>query len=438
MKHHNSGFDFQPFSPKQLKILSWWREGSPFARYDGIIADGAIRSGKTVSMSLSFVRWAMESFRGMNFAICGKTIGALRRNVIAPLKQMLPGLCCVCTDRRAENLLIIQCAGNVNYFYLFGGKDESSQDLIQGVTLAGAFFDEVALMPESFVNQATARCSVEGAKWWFNCNPEGPFHWFKTGWIDRREERRLYYEHFAMTDNLTLSPATLQKYRAMYAGVFARRFILGEWAVADGVIYSMFTEDDNVVDAAPFVREREFIAVDYGTFNPCVFLHFAAAGVGDGIRHHVDREFYHSGRGEESGVAVQKDDAQYAADMLAFSGGRRDILIVVDPSASSFITRLRHEGFTNIVPAKNAVTAGIAAVAVELEQRRLTFSPGCVHTVKELHSYVWDVKHAQKTGEDRPLKENDHCCDALRYGVYFDVLTNTSVRPSVSGRGGRF
>ena len=437
MKRQQTGFDFRPFSKKQIKILTWWRAASPYAGYDGIIADGAIRSGKTVSMSLSFVMWAMETFNGANFAICGKTIGALRRNVIAPLKQMLPGLCCACTDRRAENLLIIQHDGHMNFFYLFGGKDESSQDLIQGFTLAGAFFDEVALMPESFVNQATARCSVEGAKWWFNCNPEGPFHWFKTGWIDRADERRLLYLHFEMTDNLTLSPATLAKYRAMYAGVFAERYILGRWAVANGVIYSMFAEDANVVDAAPFVPERELVAVDYGTFNPCVFLHMTAAGVGDGMRHHIDREYYHSGRGEKEGQAVQKDDAQYCADMLAFVGGRRDMLIVIDPSASSFITRLRHEGFTNIVPAKNAVAKGIAAVAVELEQRRLTMSPDCTHTVKELHSYVWDVKHAEKTGEDRPLKENDHCCDALRYGVYFDMLNNAGVRPSVAGRGAR-
>ncbi|MGX8704346.1 MAG: PBSX family phage terminase large subunit, partial [bacterium] len=263
-------FDFKHFSPKQLKILTWWREASPYRDYDGIIADGAIRSGKTVSMSLAFILWAMASFSGANFAICGKTIGSLRRNVINGLKQMLPAAGCRINDRLTENLLIITCGGKVNFFYLFGGKDESSQNLIQGITLAGAFFDEVALMPESFVNQATARCSVEGAKWWFNCNPEGPFHWFKCNWIDRVEERRLLYIHFLMTDNLTLSEKTLEKYRNMYTGVFARRFILGQWAAADGVIYAMFDRSAHVRDTEGFAPEREFIAVDYGTFNPCV------------------------------------------------------------------------------------------------------------------------------------------------------------------------
>ena len=430
-------FDFKPFSPKQLKIMTWWRYGMPYCDYDGIIADGAIRSGKTVSMSLSFVLWAMASFNGACFALCGKTVGSLRRNVIAVLVQMIPAAGYVCQDRRADNLLVVSGGGRVNSFYLFGGKDESSQNLIQGITLAGAFFDEVALMPESFVNQATARCSVEGAKWWFNCNPEGPFHWFKTGWIDRAGERRLLYLHFLMTDNLTLSARTLEKYRSMYTGVFARRFIDGEWAVADGVIYSMFDAAENVLPDIPFTPDRELVAVDYGTFNPCVFLHIYASGSGDGVRHYIDREYYHSGRGESSGVSIQKDDEQYSADMLTFTGGRRDIPIIVDPSASSFITRLRHDGFRNVIPAKNAVAKGIAAVAVEFTGRRLTLSPECVQTLRELPSYVWDVKHAQKTGEDRPLKENDHCCDALRYGVYFDIVCNAGARPSVSGRGAR-
>lgn len=434
MGRKKSEFAFQKFSEKQMKVLTWWRAASPYAACDGIIADGAIRSGKTVSMSLSFLLWAMERFDGANFAICGKTIGSLRRNVIQPLKKMLPAVGCRCVEKRSENLLVITGGGHTNSFYLFGGKDEGSQDLIQGMTLAGALFDEAALMTESFVNQATARCSVEGAKWWFNCNPEGPFHWFKVDWIDRARERNLLYLHFLMTDNGTLSEKTLARYRGMYTGVFARRFIDGEWAVADGVIYSMFSEGGNVRDDLDFVPEREFIAVDYGTFNPCVFLHFYAAGTGDGMLHYVDREYYHDGRGDGG---VQKDDGQYAADMLTFAGGRKDIPIIIDPSASSFITRLRHDGFTNVYPAKNAVAKGIAAVSAEFGQERLRIAPDCRHTLCEIPSYVWDVRHAAKCGEDKPLKENDHCCDALRYGVYFDGLQHTTERPSVSGRGAR-
>ena len=437
MKQNRGSFQFKKFSPKQMKILNWWLDSSPYADYDGIIADGAIRSGKTLSMSLSFVMWAMEKFSGANFAVCGKTVTSLRRNVIAPLEQMLAALPYSFSEKRTQNLITVSFAGRENYFYLFGGKDEAARDLIQGITLAGVLFDEVALMPESFVNQATARCSVEGTKWWFNCNPEGPFHWFKTNWIDRMKERRLLYVHFLMTDNKTLSPRTLEKYRNMYTGVFARRFILGEWSVADGVIYSMFDRTANVCADIPFAPEREFIAVDYGTFNPCVFLHFFAAGTGDCVTHYIDREYYHSGKGSPDALPVQKDDAQYADDMLRFTGGRRDIPIIIDPSASSLITRLRHQGFTNVIPAKNAVAKGISAVCSELAQKRLAISPDCSHTLVEIPSYVWDTKYAASCGEDRPLKENDHCCDAMRYGVYYDILTHSAARPSVSGRGTR-
>ena len=159
-------FKFKPFSKKQKQVLTWWCPASSVKDKDGIIADGAIRSGKTVCMSLSFVMWAMNSFNGQNFGMCGKTIGSFRRNVLFWLKLMLKSRGYQTKDHRADNLLEVSRGNVTNYFYVFGGKDERSQDLIQGITLAGVFFDEVALMPESFVNQATGRCSVEGSKFW--------------------------------------------------------------------------------------------------------------------------------------------------------------------------------------------------------------------------------------------------------------------------------
>lgn len=236
-------FHFSPFSRKQKQVLTWWCKESPVHDMDGVIADGAIRSGKTISMSLSFVMWAMSTFTGQNFAMCGKTIGSFRRNVLFWLKLMLRSRGYSITDHRADNLLTIRKDGKENYFYIFGGKDERSQDLIQGITLAGVFFDEVALMPESFVNQATGRCSVKGSKFWFNCNPDGPYHWFKQNWIDKsigylgKEEtarrmqqaaaegkdpglKDILYLHFTMDDNLSLDEEIKARYRSMYVGVF--------------------------------------------------------------------------------------------------------------------------------------------------------------------------------------------------------------------------
>ena len=177
-----AAFRFQPFSRKQKQILTWWLPESGVSDADGIIADGAIRSGKTVCMSLAFVQWSMHSFNGQNFGMCGKTVGSFRRNVLSVLKQMLPARGYTIRDRRTDNLVVISRGHTENYYYIFGGKDEGSQDLVQGITLAGILLDEIALMPESFVNQATGRCSVDGSKFWCNCNPAGPEHWFKKQW----------------------------------------------------------------------------------------------------------------------------------------------------------------------------------------------------------------------------------------------------------------
>ena len=181
---------FKPFSNKQLKVLTWWATDSVKDKYDAIIADGSVRSGKTVCMSISFIFWIMRNFSNCNFAICGKTVGSCRRNVITPLLGMISGRYDV-KDKISENKLEIKKGNVKNHIYIFGGKDESSQALIQGITLAGVLFDEVALMPRSFVEQALARCSVEGARFFFNCNPEHPNHWFYKEWIINKKEKNV-------------------------------------------------------------------------------------------------------------------------------------------------------------------------------------------------------------------------------------------------------
>ena len=264
-KATKSVFKFQPFSKKQRMVLNWWTDASPVADADGIIADGAIRSGKTLCMSLSFVMWGMETFDGQNFAMCGKTVGSFRRNVLFWLKMMLNGRGYKFEDRRSENLLIVTKGDKENFFYIFGGRDERSQDLIQGITLAGVFLDEVALMPESFVNQATGRCSVDGSRMWFNCNPEHPQHWFKAKWIDKADEKRLLYLHFTMDDNLSLSDAVKERYRRMYTGVWFLRFIRGQWVAAEGACYPLFAADPErfTLYQAPTIAYAN-IGVDFG------------------------------------------------------------------------------------------------------------------------------------------------------------------------------
>lgn len=412
-------FKFKPFSKRQKQILTWWLPESGVSDREGIIADGAIRSGKTVSMALSYTMWAMTAFDGERFGLCGKTIGSLRRNVISPLVRMLYSRGYGVEEHRADNTITVTRGDISNEFCLFGGKDEGSQDLIQGVTLAGCLFDEVALMPQSFVNQATARCSVEGSKLWFNCNPDGPMHWFKKEWIDRAPELRMIYLHLTMDDNYSLADDIKERYRRMYAGVFYQRYIMGLWAMAEGLIYSMFTDENIYTDAdRPVVLYStgyRTIACDYGTTNPCVFLDIWD----DGQTLWVDREYRWDSRSEEAqrtGVA-NKTDSQYGDDMTAFMGDdpARQCMIVVDPSAASFIAELKQRGFY-VKPANNEVIDGIRKVSSLLARRKIMIHESCGGLIAEMQAYSWDSK-ASERGEEKPLKVNDHSVDCLRYYV---------------------
>ena len=369
MKKIKQFFKFRPFSKKQRQVLNWWCEESPVHDKEGIIADGAIRSGKTISMSLSYVIWAMTEFDNQNFGMCGKTIGSFRRNVLFWLKLMLKSRGYSVTDHRADNLVVVSRGEKENYFYIFGGKDERSQDLIQGITLAGCFFDEVALMPESFVNQATGRCSVDGSKFWFNCNPAGPYHWFKTNWIDKRKEKNIIYLHFSMRDNLSLSRKIIERYESQYTGVFYKRYILGLWVAAEGVIYDMFDVAINVVkDYAGDIMGKSYVSCDYGTQNATVFLLWMKIGK----TWMCIREYYYSGREKEK----QKTDSQYADDMKSFLDGVKPTAIIVDPSAASFIAELRGRGYT-VRKAKNDVLDGIRLVGQLLNLNEIAICQCC-------------------------------------------------------------
>ncbi len=408
-------FKFKPFSDKQLKVLTWWLDNSPVKDKDGIIADGAIRSGKTLSMSLSFVMWAMTTFQQQNFGMCGKTIGSFRRNVLFWLKLMLKSRGYGVADHRADNLIVVTKGDNVNYFYIFGGKDERSQDLIQGITLAGCFFDEVALMPESFVNQATGRCSVDGSKFWFNCNPDGPYHWFKINWIDKLDIKNLLYLHFTMDDNLSLSEKIKARYRSMYSGVFYDRYIRGLWVVAEGIIYDMFDKAKHVVDdLSSRIQTKYYVSVDYGTQNATVFLLWCQDNNGKWL---CFKEYYYSGRNEDS----QKTDSEYADDMQQWLGDVKPRQIIIDPSAASFIAELKKRDY-KIKKAKNDVLDGIRFVGTLLNQEKILFHNSCQNTIQEFAAYIWDSKAIER-GEDKPIKAHDHAMDAVRY-FCFTILYN--------------
>lgn len=389
-----------------------WAHLTKFKNRKAIICDGSVRSGKTVSMILGFVHWAMRFFDGKNFGICGKTISSTERNIILPLLNM-PDI----TDYyslqyiRGENKrIIIRSGSHTNTFFIFGGKDESSYTLVQGITLSGVLFDEVALMPKSFVDQAVARTLSEPeARYWFNCNPESAEHWFYKEWICNTRQKKALHLHFTMQDNPILSPEQIADAERLYTGVFYNRYIKGLWCVAEGLIYPMFDKAVHVTHHPELQPGGDYyISCDYGTLNP------TSAGLwylqldGHAIRL---REYYYDGRKTKT---PRTDEKHYAAlEQLAGDVADKVRAVIVDPSAASFIECIRQHGLFRVWQADNSVLNGIRDTSSLLQMQYLHICDNCTDIIREFSLYRWD----ESATEDRPIKENDHAMDDMRYFV---------------------
>lgn len=388
-------------SEKQLKILAF-----PYTKYEAIICDGAIRSGKSSIMMWAFVKWGMMNFDGQRFAICGKSVDSCIKNVIQPFLAMsLARETYRLRWRRIDKVLEVQNGNTTNLFEVFGGKDESSFALIQGRTLAGVLLDEVALQPRSFVEQALARCSVSGSRFWFNCNPGPPSHWFYQEWIKQTERHKALHLHFLLEDNPALDPEIVERYKNTYAGVFYRRYILGEWCVADGLVYPMFDKVKHVA-TEQHSGGVYYISIDYGTLNPTAMGLWQLRN-GKAV---MLKEYYYDGRKQKR----QKTDEEYADDLEAFAEGYQIERVIVDPSAASFKETLRRRGKFSVMDANNAVLDGIRLTGSLLLAGRILFDASCENTFDEFGSYCWD----EKKETDAVVKESDHAMDMIRYFVY--------------------
>ncbi|WP_138751813.1 PBSX family phage terminase large subunit [Paenibacillus sinopodophylli] len=407
-RKRKTSFRFQPFSRKQKKLMMWWTDKSPYKDFDMVIAEGAIRAGKTIACIDSFITWSLAKHRDQNFIIAGKSMGALKRNVLEPMFQILTAKGIHYEYHMSQNPNVTI---GTNTYYLFGAGNEASQDTLQGLTAAGAYLDEVALFPQSFVDQAIGRCSAEtgdqGAKLFFNCNPGGPYHWFKLEFIDKAKEKKILVLHFTMDDNLSLSEKVKSRFRRMFSGVFFKRYILGLWVMAEGVIYDMFG-DQHKAETVDRAYKKYYVSCDYGTQNP---MTYGLWGLCDGVWYKV-KEYHYDGRA----LGKQKTDEEYCDDLIEFVGKRTLQGVIIDPSAASFIAALKKRGLYHVIKAANEVADGIRNVSSALAEGVIKYNDCCVETFREFASYSWDAKAAAR-GEDKPLKENDHQMDGDRYFV---------------------
>jgi PBSX family phage terminase large subunit len=372
------------------------------------IAEGSVRSGKTVASVLRFLEFvARAGKRSGKIAVVGRTERTITRNILEPAGDFL-----------GKRFRISQ--GQVRLFGkrvdIIGANDERAVDKIAGATLWGAYADEISRLPKSFWDMLVSRLSLSGAQMFGSTNPDSPFHHLKVDYLENRNID-IYSIHFAIDDNPYLPPEYIQNLKHTYKGLWYRRYIDGEWVAAHGAIFDMFDINKHIIDITPKIT-KYFVGIDYGTVNPTVFI---LIGLGEDQRFYVLNEY----RWDSQLRGRQKTDDEYARDFIKWSRsftGTDQMLNIdsvwIDPSATSFALTLNQYGVPKIRQANNDVLEGLRDVSTLIGNDRLLFKRGASEAgVKEMMSYMWDEK-AQAKGEDKPLKQNDHFPDALRYVLH--------------------
>jgi len=397
-------------SPKQGEVLSFIVEPEHM-----LICSGSVRSGKTLSVVIAFVIWAMEYFDKAIFAICGKTVSSAERNIIMPF-QTIDNLPYSVDYRRSDRLMNVTCGKRSNLFYIFGGKDESSYALIQGITLSGVLLDEVALMPKSFVDQALARTlSVENAKIWFTCNPESPEHWFHTDYILGNQPgiKRL---HFLMEDNPIMTPEKIKRAEQIFTGVFFQRYILGLWVRAEGVIFRQFADNpsnwliDELTESE--MRSLRFITfgVDYGeNKSHTVFVATGFNRNASSIYALAERKLDSKGIDP---VAIENAFVDFVRDVMRLYPGVRLTYAFCDHPetiTNGINKRLQKERLplVAVTARKEEINTRIYAQDKMLNLGIMKIHKRCPMLVHSLSNQVWDEK---KTGDVR-LDNNPDIAD---------------------------
>lgn len=408
-------------SQKQAKILAF-----PYSKYDALICDGAVRSGKTSIMMWAFVRWAMENFSGQRFGVCGRTVDSCTKNIIVPFTAMsLAKERYIIRWRRGDKVMEVRRGAVTNYFEVFGGKDEASYTLIQGRTLAGVLLDEVVLMPRSFVEQALARCSVDGARLWFSCNPGSPHHWFYQEWIKRSRERNALYLHFEMTDNPGLSKRTLERYENMYAGIFYDRYVRGLWVAAEGIVYKDFANDTEkylIGDPLEWAKQNGTsfsiisIGVDFGGTKSAT--KFQATGITKDFRVVALEEEYIKNE-EIDPNALNRRFAtfcQLITSKYGYSQTRADSAETVLIRGLDHTAQKMHLGTQVKNAMKLQITDRIRLVVLLMKQGRFKVSRNCPHLIDAMQTAIYDPDKFEDERLDDGTSDIDSL-DAFEYSI---------------------
>ena len=397
-----------PFSPKQLAFINCSN-----AKMN--IATGSVRSGKTIACTVRWIKYLMEG-PDADYAMLGKSLGTLKRNVINDLFDIVGKGNARWIDRQQGEMQILG-----KRVYAIGAATEEAEERIRGATFAGAYCDEANLYPESVWMQLQARLSIPGAETFANCNPDSPYHWFYQKVLRNTQMDRKIWQ-FGMDDNFSLTEEYRRQLKSQFSGVFYKRFIDGIWCVADGKIYDTFDPNIHCIDTAkvldliPDSRKEYYIGCDQGTSVTCSWSIMCA----DKQTEHKYKiaEYYYVAKENQR----QKDDAEYFKDFQMFIDNHiprkfiHNLPVYGDPAASSWDAMLTNRGF-NYRHADNNVIEGIKYVLTQLNTGKYFIDKSCKKTIEEYDNYSWDEK-AQAKGEDKPKKVFDHSCDSDRYALY--------------------
>jgi PBSX family phage terminase large subunit len=370
------------------------------------LLEGSVSSGKTWISLVLWAFWVSQMPTDKLYMMTAVSLTTLKRNCLILLQELIG----------ADNFdfSVSQKEGRLfgRRILLEGANDIRSEGKIRGLTLQGAYVDEATKMPRDFFAMLLSRLRVAGAKLIATTNPENPAHWLKTDYIDRADDLSMLVIKFLLDDNTTLPAEYVENIKREYTGVFYDRFILGKWVQAEGLIYPMWS---NSLYTAHIGRcTKHAMSIDYGTQNAFAALLWGFYG---GVWYLL-REYYYSGRTER----VQKTDEEYADDLDAmldryeaeegeFLKPHERLLTIIDPSAASFIAVLRKRRRYKVLQADNDVLNGIRDTGSALHKGLLKLNPECKNTVSEIQNYCWD----ERSADDKPVKENDHAMDAMRY-----------------------
>jgi len=392
------------FSPKQLASL---KEST--ARIN--IWEGAVRSGKTYISLWRFLKELMEGPAG-EYCIITRTYDTFKRNVLPTLTRMIGADACYYSGKRELNIW-----GKT--IFVVGADDSTAESKIRGPTFSGAYVDEGSIIPESVFKMLISRCAMQGARIFVTTNPDSPYHWLKRDYLENNEDVKSW--QFKLEDNPKLTREEMAYLRRQYKGLWYQRFIEGLWVMAEGAVFDTFDLSLHTIPFGPSNPQYTIVGVDYGTNNATAFTS-VSVNLSKFPNVWVDDIYYYDSKAHQR----QKTDNEYAADLKKFIQGKPVRAIYVDPSAASFKLECARQDISKVYDAENEVIDGIRLLSDFFNKGTLKICRNCKQLIEDIQSYVWDSKSAM-TGVDKPMKQNDHTIDSLRYAVYSHFYNKPSI-----------